>query len=1143
MAKISPAMSEVFGSQFQSSYGNLQRRNTELLATFKEEARESLNSSMSLREKLEYFLATSRIGMLLDLFNALLSVLSCFLYVLETYEASRIRYDPNVFLDMDLGTSCFFLVLFFLHFFSAQKKLSFLFSLSTFVEMLTIVPGFLDQYLFKIGEYDLNSASPVMKIMVFMRLLRIFRLERISRLLTFVESEILRQVYSMALSVLSIVYFASGLMHLVENSREFWPSNAGAFVERDFFEAIYLVVTTITTVGYGDIAPVTTPGRVVIMLMMGTTLILVPRQTNRLIALMGMTSVYARQSFKHTAQSSHIVVAGEVEGRSILDFFKEFFHPDHGNRSQHAVIIGEGLPSAEVRSLLTDPRFAYVITYLDGNIMQDRDLKRAAIEHADAIFLLTNKFSTAPQKDDANCILRALSIQRYFQKKAEERDSFKKELEEKKRPSRSFLNALAFSGSSGALKKRKRNRRRKATLCLQLLQSESHKLFQNSTKQINGREFFQHQVVCINEMKNNILAKNCLVPGLITLVNNLISSSDDAILSKQDLRWMHEYSEGVGFEIYRVELAKTFCALPFAQVSRAVYMSTGVLIFALELVHVTAGSCVALNPGSFKIPQIKDDLAIFALVIAGDVDEALVVSKDDKLPDSLFEALHEMAYARKRKKRSSMTPNGAVSAITKHGSKLIDSLESSTFFPNKTKKRFGKETGPSILEDDFDGLEKLEDNQKMHVFNGTRTQSKGENKSKFSQLWKHARQSIAVTEDTRKAILRRHYFATEEPQSLAECLISSIDDCFSDDFYGHIVVIGNPVHMYNFVLPLRSRKLERLVSIVIMQPELPTASEWQVLANFQDVFFMQGSPLDVHDLTRARVQAASKAVIFAKPHDVSGNSSEALTDADTIFAYSMLRRQNPKMHIIIELMAQSNISYIADVDDHHSKLAAADRHLYVPPFAAGHVYTSAVLDTIAGQSFYNSKLIDILQQLVVGQDIEKAQIWKKKAKETITEDIPCSELFTISVPDEFDGKTYGDLVEELTFQDVISLGIRREVSPAAGNKLPYVITNPSKDLAIHANDSVFALSTDNLSLEAQASDPFANPKHMAAALNPFESASAMRSEEKSDKKRNPTKMHDPSLESNPSSSLSELRQEVRTELAKLGKELQELLKS
>lgn len=67
---------------------------------------------------------------------------------------------------------------------------------------------------------------------------------------------------------------------------------------RSYHHYIYFIIVTISTVGYGDIIPYTIEGRIVIMTLVLFTLVLIPKQTNDLVQLMGAQSEYARKRYK-----------------------------------------------------------------------------------------------------------------------------------------------------------------------------------------------------------------------------------------------------------------------------------------------------------------------------------------------------------------------------------------------------------------------------------------------------------------------------------------------------------------------------------------------------------------------------------------------------------------------------------------------------------------------------------------------------------------------------------------------------------------------------------------------------------------------------------------------------------------------------
>ena len=64
----------------------------------------------------------------------------------------------------------------------------------------------------------------------------------------------------------------------------------------------------------------------------------------------------------------------------------------------------------------------------------------------------------------------------------------------------------------------------------------------------------------------------------------------------------------------------------------------------------------------------------------------------------------------------------------------------------------------------------------------------------------------------------------------------------------------------------------------------------------------------------------------------------------------------------------------------------------------GVLFTSSLLDTLAGQAFYNPKIIRLLNQLVSGQDLKDAKESKRHATKGINA-IAKSTLYQINVPE------------------------------------------------------------------------------------------------------------------------------------------------
>ena len=313
---------------------------------------------------------------------------------------------------------------------------------------------------------------------------RILRALRIRRKLAKIEDVVERFMGELLLSIIVMILFFASVMQFLEYT----------YQPHAYHTWMYYIWVTISTVGYGDITPRSTQGRVAAMGIIGFSIISIPNMTNELIEKMALQSVYMRNAYNpKTKRSKHVVICGDLTSTSLDEFFGELFHEDHENVDLNAILLLPSPPTTEIIFLLRDSSFFLNIQYLEGSALVDKDLKRARAQHAVAIFIMTNKFSEKPDEEDAKSILLNLSIKRYVA-------SFNL-------PPKLF--------------------------CLQLIRPQNRKHLgrdaytSNTSSNSTGCEDL---VVCLNEIKMGVLAKSVLYPGANTLLMNLISSfSDDEI--------------------------------------------------------------------------------------------------------------------------------------------------------------------------------------------------------------------------------------------------------------------------------------------------------------------------------------------------------------------------------------------------------------------------------------------------------------------------------------------------------------------------------------------------------------------------------------------------------------------------------------
>ena len=308
-----------------------------------------------------------------------------------------------------------------------------------------------------------------------------------------------------------------------------------------YHDAFYYTIITMSTVGYGDFYPISIPGKFLVSLMLAVTFAIISKQTNKLLQLMGLQSIYARQRYFKT-NAPHVIVCGNIASNSARDFLQEFFHPDHGRDDSKLIILSPHTPDAAMEYLLRSPEYETNTVYLEGSAMNELDLLRCETCDCEYVFVLANKFCTDPGAEDAATALRAISIKKHVAQNAKGKN---------------------------------------IPVILQLIRPENK---HNFTSSVYGRKEMSN-IICMDEIKLHLLAKTALCPGFSTMISNLIKScAEDA--SDSNPTWLQEYVGGVGQEIYRTKLSQRFNGMTFSQAATYIYKNFQSTMFAVEVTDI-----------------------------------------------------------------------------------------------------------------------------------------------------------------------------------------------------------------------------------------------------------------------------------------------------------------------------------------------------------------------------------------------------------------------------------------------------------------------------------------------------------------------------------------------------------------------------
>ena len=211
---------------------------------------------------------------------------SAVVFVLESDNLA----DAHViyFVVLDWVFFVLFSIEYILRVYIEPRKRDFIFSFYGIIDLLAILPS-----LFLVPGFR------VLRILRFLRIFRIFKATRfilaVDRL-TEALNEIRRELLALVILSLMLVYLAACGIHYFE--REAQPKEFGSILD-----SMWWAIVTLTTVGYGDVFPITAGGKffTALVTLVGVGLIAIP---SGLLASVLTESRVEREKIKESAESA-----------------------------------------------------------------------------------------------------------------------------------------------------------------------------------------------------------------------------------------------------------------------------------------------------------------------------------------------------------------------------------------------------------------------------------------------------------------------------------------------------------------------------------------------------------------------------------------------------------------------------------------------------------------------------------------------------------------------------------------------------------------------------------------------------------------------------------------------------------------------
>uniref|UniRef100_A0A8C7M9B9 Calcium-activated potassium channel subunit alpha-1 n=1 Tax=Oncorhynchus kisutch TaxID=8019 RepID=A0A8C7M9B9_ONCKI len=894
-------------------------------------------------------------------------------------------------LQIDMFFNVFFLLYFGLRFIAANDKLWFWLEVNSVVDFFTVPPVFVSVYL---------NRSWLGKNEIFMVLI--------------LPSNSIKLVNLCSIFI-STWLTAAGFIHLVENSGDPWENFQNS-QSLSYWECVYLLMVTMSTVGYGDVYAKTTLGRLFMVFFILGGLAMFASYVPEIIELIGNRKKYGG-SYSAVNGRKHIVVCGHITLESVSNFLKDFLHKDRDDVNVEIVFLHNISPNLELEALFK--RHFTQVEFYQGSVLNPHDLARVKIESADACLILANKYCPDPDAEDASNIMRVISIKNYSPK---------------------------------------------IRIITQMLQyhNKAHLLNIPSWNWKEGDD-----AICLAELKAGFIAQSCLAQGLSTMLANLFSMR--SFIEIEEDTWQKYYLEGVANEMYTEYLSSAFVGLSFPAVCELCYVKLKLLLIAIENKSELGESSILINPGN-HVKMQEGTLGFFIASDAKEVKRAFFYCKacHDDITDpkrikkcgckrrEYIEDEHPSTLSPKKKQRNGgmrNSPNNSPKMMSRHDPLLIPGNEQMENMDMNVKQY------------DSTGMFHWCPSKEIEKVILTRSEAS------MTVLSGHV--VVCIFGDVTSALvglrnlvmpLRASNFHYHELKPIV--FVGSLEYLRREwetlhNFPKVSILPGTPLSRAD----LRAVNINLCDMCVILSANQNNIDD----ASLQDKECILAS-LNIKSMqfddSIGLLQANSQGFT---PPGMDRSSPDSSPVHGLVRQASVTTGAN--IPIITELVNDSNVQFLDQDDDDDP-----DTELYLTqPFACGTAFAVSVLDSLMSATYFNDNILTLIRTLVTGGATpeleallaeENALRGGYSTPQTLANRDRCRvaqlALYDGPFADLGDGGCYGDLFcKALKTYNMLCFGIYRLrdahlATPSQCTKR-YVITNPPYEFELVPTDLIFCL--------------------------------------------------------------------------------------
>lgn len=790
--------------------------------------------------------------------------------------------------------------------------------------------------------------------------------------------------------------------------------------------SVYLVLCTLSTVGYGDVQPKTILGQVYLMVMIIGGLGLAIKTLVNIAEIIQQSGAGGGEYSIHSVRRMrrHIVVAGSPSAQMLEDLLEELYHDDHEDVAQHLDCVIMLLPGSQV--IITKlRRFLHrkenrtllgKVYMLQGSPLHTRDLERMKLAQASCGYVLPNVHAADSEREDIENAMRALSMHRHAP----------------------YVRLVSM-----------------------LLKVDFREM-------VMSTGLAHKDIICIDELKLGIMGKTVESQGFVAFVCNLFKSAGEYENegSEEAESWKGDYLRGMGNEIYEIRLNACYRGAPFGEVACDILKRSEEKAYMMGVIDESRypgeEPIIRMHPGRNYRMGTHDDYVLKGIFIAPDasvivqhppnipfswhLDKTAKVNKlgsqpPPDLPNAVREIrdtkgstdilvgmsqrwlLNEKVVAREYHADSRAQMENAAQKRTINGLKhqahlprdevnevMEVKVDDTTW---KGKSFFDIEPGgvdndpraAVLKQQELAAARSAEiENQKMAVDGRKRAQVRvkriteritraadadldvyenprdEEERAQDNQLWggpQTPRKPLwgSPLEPPVSVLIRGEHIVMLALEGNEDCMDSRSEDM-------ETAPAGRKLGMHHFMRSLRAEVPEHAQRpVVVLSQKVPY--DWpQCVAEHKEVYFIIGRPLAKENLEAAGIIFAKAVIVYQRGPVTSHDPT--LVDAQAIFgtvlAQSILQKARKEILCIVDLNLDDNAHFVA-LEEKEAAGAPKDEmsmakvreileqegedYVQTKRYVTGQLFTSQqALTSLAANMLYNSAIGSLVCQML-----------------------------------------------------------------------------------------------------------------------------------------------------------------------------------